>query len=105
MVPEGRRAKLPDVGKSEFSTTEAPNSYEDITTYNNFYEFGTGKRDPKKNAHTLRTEPWSVVIDGSRPAGIHRSLALMRSMRSTAAGDARAMNRPPSPPKHFWGAK
>ena len=43
---------------------EPLNSYEEITTYNNFYEFGTGKRDPAKNAHTLRTEPWSVVIDG-----------------------------------------
>lgn len=39
-------------------------SFEDATTYNNFYEFGTGKRDPRKNAHTLRPEPWSVVIDG-----------------------------------------
>ncbi len=36
----------------------------DATTYNNFYEFGTGKRDPARNAHTLRTEPWSIVIDG-----------------------------------------
>lgn len=41
-----------------------PNSWEDITTYNNFYEFGTGKSDPSKNAHTLTTEPWNVKIDG-----------------------------------------
>lgn len=41
-----------------------PNSWEDITTYNNFYEFGTGKGDPAKNAHLLTTDPWSVKIDG-----------------------------------------
>jgi sulfoxide reductase catalytic subunit YedY len=36
----------------------------DATGYNNFYEFGTDKKDPARNAHTLRTEPWSVVVDG-----------------------------------------
>lgn len=41
-----------------------PNSYEDITQYNNYYEFGNGKGDPARNAHTLTTEPWTVVIDG-----------------------------------------
>lgn len=41
-----------------------PNSYEDITQYNNFYEFGTGKTDPAANAHTLVTRPWTVEIDG-----------------------------------------
>jgi len=34
------------------------------TGYNNFYEFGTGKEDPARNAHTLKTEPWSVAIEG-----------------------------------------
>jgi methionine sulfoxide reductase catalytic subunit len=43
---------------------EETTSYKDATSYNNFYEFGTGKRDPAANAHTLRPEPWSVVIDG-----------------------------------------
>ena len=38
--------------------------YEDVTTYNNFYEFGTDKDDPAKNAHTLRTRPWSIAIEG-----------------------------------------
>ena len=47
-----------------YRAEDALSTYEDTTTYNNFYEFGTGKRDPAKNAHTLRTEPWSVVIDG-----------------------------------------
>ncbi|UWR22150.1 protein-methionine-sulfoxide reductase catalytic subunit MsrP [Sulfitobacter sp. S190] len=44
--------------------TLEPNPYEDITQYNNYYEFGTGKTDPAQNAHTLTTEPWSVKIDG-----------------------------------------
>ncbi|MCH7715898.1 MAG: protein-methionine-sulfoxide reductase catalytic subunit MsrP [Gemmatimonadetes bacterium] len=39
-------------------------SYEHVTSYNNFYEFGTGKGDPKKNAHTLRPRPWKVRVDG-----------------------------------------
>ncbi|MEM1386333.1 MAG: protein-methionine-sulfoxide reductase catalytic subunit MsrP [Pseudomonadota bacterium] len=49
---------------SAFSTDEEPNSFEDITNYNNFYEFGTGKDDPVRYADALTTEPWSVTIDG-----------------------------------------
>ncbi|EAQ03118.1 hypothetical protein OB2597_13278 [Pseudooceanicola batsensis HTCC2597] len=41
-----------------------PNPLEDITNYNNYYEFGTGKTDPAEHAHALTTEPWSVKIDG-----------------------------------------
>tara|TARA_R110002074_G_scaffold116613_2_gene248036 strand:+ start:3529 stop:4431 length:903 start_codon:yes stop_codon:yes gene_type:complete len=41
-----------------------PNPYEDITQYNNYYEFGTGKTDPAANAGSLVTEPWTVKIDG-----------------------------------------
>ena len=41
-----------------------PNSWEDITTYNNFYEFGTRKEDPARFAHMMTTQPWSIVIDG-----------------------------------------
>ena len=41
-----------------------PNSYEDITQYNNYYEFGTRKSDPARNAHTLTTTPWRVQIGG-----------------------------------------
>jgi sulfoxide reductase catalytic subunit YedY len=57
------RAAL-DVVASPLSTDEAPNSWEDITTYNNFYEFGTGKGDPARFASALTTEPWSIRIDG-----------------------------------------
>jgi sulfoxide reductase catalytic subunit YedY len=41
-----------------------PNTLEQISNYNNFYEFGTGKEDPARNAHTLTTDPWSVKVDG-----------------------------------------
>ena len=47
-----------------FSTTEKRTDYEDISSYCNFYEFGTGKSDPKKNAHTLITSPWEIVVGG-----------------------------------------
>jgi sulfoxide reductase catalytic subunit YedY len=49
---------------ASYSTSEKANSFAEATGYNNFYEFGTGKEDPAENAHTLRTRPWSVVIDG-----------------------------------------
>jgi len=39
-------------------------TYQDITTYNNYYEFGTGKRDPFKNSKEFKTKPWSVTIEG-----------------------------------------
>ncbi|QBY02452.1 protein-methionine-sulfoxide reductase catalytic subunit MsrP [Rhodophyticola sp. CCM32] len=41
-----------------------PNSWDEITSYNNFYEFGTGKTDPAENAHRMTTAPWEIVIDG-----------------------------------------
>ncbi|MBZ0128285.1 MAG: protein-methionine-sulfoxide reductase catalytic subunit MsrP [Rhodobacteraceae bacterium] len=47
-----------------FAEGEVPNSFEDISSYNNFYEFGTGKEDPKRHAGSLTTKPWSVKIDG-----------------------------------------
>lgn len=50
--------------KSPFSTDESVTRLSDATTYNNFYEFGTAKDDPGRNAHTLTTAPWSVKIDG-----------------------------------------
>ncbi|QBX33369.1 protein-methionine-sulfoxide reductase catalytic subunit MsrP [Paracoccus liaowanqingii] len=49
---------------SPLSTDQTPNTFEEITNYNNFYEFGTGKEDPARNAHTLTTDPWSVEIGG-----------------------------------------
>lgn len=48
----------------DYDTTETPNTFEDITSYNNFYEFGTGKTDPARYAGKLTTVPWSVEIGG-----------------------------------------
>jgi sulfoxide reductase catalytic subunit YedY len=53
-----------DLKKWPDSTTEKQNTFRDITTYNNFYEFGTDKSDPAENAHTLKTSPWSVQVTG-----------------------------------------
>ena len=64
VVPDSKRAPLADVGQSEFSTDETPNSYEDITTYNNYYEFGTGKADPYRNSGDFESRPWSITVDG-----------------------------------------
>ena len=49
---------------SRYSTDLEPNTFKQITNYNNFYEFGLGKDDPADNAHALTTDPWSVKIDG-----------------------------------------
>jgi sulfoxide reductase catalytic subunit YedY len=51
--------------KSPFSTTEKLTPYQDVSTYNNFYEFGTGKSDPAHNAKNFRTTPWTVAIEGA----------------------------------------
>lgn len=56
--------KLPDVRSSSFSIKEEPTPFDSVTTYNNFYEFGTGKDDPAERAHTLKTRPWTVSVEG-----------------------------------------
>jgi methionine sulfoxide reductase catalytic subunit len=58
--PRGRGEDAAGAGQGE----DKINSYEDITSYNNYYEFGTDKEDPKANAHTLRTRPWTVQVTG-----------------------------------------
>jgi sulfoxide reductase catalytic subunit YedY len=50
--------------KSPFSTTEKQNSLNDVTHYNNFYEFGTEKGDPAKNSQNFKTSPWTVSVEG-----------------------------------------
>jgi sulfoxide reductase catalytic subunit YedY len=47
-----------------YSTDETPTRYDDITHYNNFYEFGTDKTDPAASSGTLRTRPWTITVDG-----------------------------------------
>ena len=49
---------------SHYSTEEPRTPYRDVTGYNNFYEFGTGKGDPAENARTLRPRPWTVAVEG-----------------------------------------
>lgn len=62
---QGRAAtKLGPIAPSKFSTGEEKTPYEDVTRYNNFYEFGFEKDDPARNAHTLKTRPWEVLVDG-----------------------------------------
>ncbi|MGQ7844856.1 protein-methionine-sulfoxide reductase catalytic subunit MsrP [Granulosicoccus sp. 3-233] len=62
-MANGKALEQPVV-KSKFSTEEELTSKETVTTYNNFYELGTDKGDPVRYADRLRTEPWSVTIDG-----------------------------------------
>jgi len=56
--------KLSGFSKSPLSTSEQQTPYEDVTTYNNFYEFGTNKDDPAVHAREFRTNPWTLKIEG-----------------------------------------
>ena len=53
-----------NLAKSPFSTSEKQNSFNDITHYNNFYEFGTSKDEPSRNAQKFKTYPWTVSVEG-----------------------------------------
>jgi sulfoxide reductase catalytic subunit YedY len=68
--PVRAAGSLNNLIKSPFSTTEKLTPYNDITHYNNFYEFGTQKDEPAKRAQKLRTAPWVVSVDGevAKPA-------------------------------------
>ncbi|WP_127524620.1 protein-methionine-sulfoxide reductase catalytic subunit MsrP [Mesorhizobium sp. Z1-4] len=68
-APQRAEAMSLEAASSPLSTDEAATTFEHVTSYNNFYEFGTGKDDPAKNAHMLTTKPWSVKVEGlvSRP--------------------------------------
>jgi len=55
---------LQSIKNEKYSTSEAPNSYSDITTYNNFYEFGMQKSDPYMNSGMFEPKPWSVEVSG-----------------------------------------
>jgi len=57
-------ALLPNVKKGPFATDEKQTPYEDVTHYNNYYEFGTDKTDPAANAGSFRTRPWKVSFEG-----------------------------------------
>jgi sulfoxide reductase catalytic subunit YedY len=63
-LPADLEPTLKVVSRSDHAEGETPTSWRDVTGYNNFYEFGLGKDDPAKYAHTLRTTPWTVEIAG-----------------------------------------
>lgn len=63
MVGAGGLALSGVAGAAQAQDLE-PNTWEEITTYNNFYEFGLDKGDPAKYAHTLNTDDWHITIDG-----------------------------------------
>src|SRR5215211_2452668 len=64
-VPQVALGEVAQPGqKSQYDTDEPRSSFQAITTYNNFYEFGLDKDDPARYAHTLRTRPWTVSVEG-----------------------------------------
>jgi sulfoxide reductase catalytic subunit YedY len=67
-----RPAPLEGVVPGPFGTDEEQTPWEDATSYNNFYEFGTGKGDPARYAQRMRTDPWTVEIAGevSKPGHV-----------------------------------
>ena len=62
--PVGKGTPIGDVLDSQYGQDLEPTAYEHVTGYNNFYEFGTDKGDPARNARTLKTRPWTLVVDG-----------------------------------------
>ncbi len=65
LTPSADQAQPKPLGKPYgLQPGDTPTSWEDVTGYNNFYEFGTGKEDPAENAQGFRTKPWTVRVDG-----------------------------------------
>ncbi|HEV8694449.1 MAG TPA: mononuclear molybdenum enzyme YedY, partial [Lysobacter sp.] len=62
--PPPKVTVTPEQARSGFRTSETLTRFEDVTTYNNFYEFGTNKDDPSRARRTLRVKPWSVAVGG-----------------------------------------
>ena len=55
---------FPFVNKAIANDRDELTSYKDITTYNNYYEFGTSKGDPHRNSKNFKTQPWNISIEG-----------------------------------------
>jgi sulfoxide reductase catalytic subunit YedY len=64
LFPLSRRERGPGGEDQGVAGGEVPNSYEDITHYNNYYEFGTDKRDPSEHSGGFHPRPWTVVVEG-----------------------------------------
>ena len=79
-MPAAAAGRFAGVGKSRYSTDEKAATFREITTYNNYYEFGTDKGSPARYANKLRTSPWTLVVEGEvrepRTYGIEELLQL-----------------------------
>ncbi|SAK79682.1 putative sulfite oxidase subunit YedY [Caballeronia arationis] len=63
--PDAKGQKLAATMNSKFVVTDKVTPFKDITSYNNYYEFGTDKGDPVQNAHSLRPKPWKISVEGA----------------------------------------
>ncbi|MBI4755485.1 MAG: protein-methionine-sulfoxide reductase catalytic subunit MsrP [Betaproteobacteria bacterium] len=63
-TPAAEPRRFDGVRKGPFGSDEKPNSFKDITTYNNFYEFGSDKESPAEYAQAMKTRPWTVNLEG-----------------------------------------
>ena len=83
MAGMGGAAALAATGAPALAQGLEPNTLEQISTYNNYYEFGTGKEDPSNHAHALQIDPWSIRVDGmvDRP-GSFSVAELLSGLRS-----------------------
>jgi len=59
-----QRKKITGYAKTAYGADEKPTPYDDVTTYNNYYEFGTSKSDPEEHSKLFKPTPWSVAIEG-----------------------------------------
>ncbi len=71
---------IPFVNKSLASERDKLTSYKDITTYNNYYEFGTSKSDPYRNSQIFKTTPWDIAIEGEVEKPIKLSMEEISEM-------------------------
>jgi sulfoxide reductase catalytic subunit YedY len=78
-------SKIENISKSPFSTDAPANSYDQVTSYNNFYEFGTGKSDPLENSAGFKAKPWTIQVSGlcDKPGeiGLEDVMALQQEER------------------------
>jgi sulfoxide reductase catalytic subunit YedY len=71
---------IPFVNKSLANERDKLTSYKDITTYNNYYEFGTSKSDPHRNSQIFKTTPWEIAIEGEVEKPIKLSMEEISEM-------------------------
>ena len=74
-------SSIPTINANASNSNE-PNSYEDIITYNNFYEFGTGKSDPHRRAKNFTTRPWNIKIEGEVAKPLELSIEEILAIKS-----------------------